>query len=255
MMDGAEACRVQASGMAAMTAAMLCQLSQGDHVVAARAAFGSCRWLVDSLLPRFGITSTTIDARDNAQWEAAIQPNTKVFFFETPANPTMKLCDIEALATLAHDCRRTELFQGELFAALQIIARGEAPTTEGKLRHAGADRVVLPTHIGAERIAEMILYDAGSSLIRDSAAMQDSERLLQSMGLEFEMLTVPVGGALTGALVAEAQVATFREVFLAAAFVMLVAAALTLLAATLPVLALVAAGLDCLQGTPAPSPA
>lgn len=88
---------------------------------------------------------------------------------------------------------------------VQIIARGEAPTTEGKLRHAGADRVVLPTHIGAERIAEMILYDAGSSLIRDSAAMHDSERLLQSMGLEFEMLTVPVGGALTGALVAEAE--------------------------------------------------
>ena len=101
LMDGAEACRVQASGMAAMTAAMLCQLSQGDHVVAARAAFGSCRWLVDSLLPRFGITSTTIDARDNAQWEAAIQPNTKVFFFETPANPTMDIVDLQFVCDLA----------------------------------------------------------------------------------------------------------------------------------------------------------
>ena len=101
LMDGAEACRVQATGMAAMTTALLCQLSQGDHVVAARAAFGSCRWLVDQLFPRFGIESTTIDARDNAQWEAAIRPNTKVFFFETPANPTMDIVDLQFVCDLA----------------------------------------------------------------------------------------------------------------------------------------------------------
>ena len=101
MLDGAEACRVQASGMAAMTAALLCQLSMGDHVVAGRAAFGSCRWLVDQLLPRFGIETTTIDARDNAAWEAAIQPNTKVFFFETPANPTMDVVDLAFVCGLA----------------------------------------------------------------------------------------------------------------------------------------------------------
>ena len=101
LMEGAEACRVQASGMAAMTAAMLCQLSQGDHVVAARAAFGSCRWLTDSLLPRFGVTTTTIDARDNTAWERAIQPNTKVFFFETPANPTMDIVDLRYVCGLA----------------------------------------------------------------------------------------------------------------------------------------------------------
>ncbi|WP_221792171.1 trans-sulfuration enzyme family protein [Aquisediminimonas sediminicola] len=101
LMEGAEACRAQATGMAAMTTALLCQLSAGDHVVAARAAFGSCRWLTDSLLPRFGITSTTIDSRDNDAWKAAIQPNTKVFFFETPANPTMDIVDIEYVCTLA----------------------------------------------------------------------------------------------------------------------------------------------------------
>jgi len=101
LMDGAEACRVQSSGMAAMTAALLCQLQAGDHVVAGRAAFGSCRWLVDQLLPRFGITSTTIDARDNDQWLAAIQPNTKVFFFETPANPTMDIVDMKYVCDLA----------------------------------------------------------------------------------------------------------------------------------------------------------
>ena len=101
LLDGAEACRVQASGMAAMTAALLCQLSHGDHVVAGRAAFGSCRWLVDQLFPRFGIEATTIDARDNAQWEAAIRPNTKVFFFETPANPTMDIVDLKYVCDLA----------------------------------------------------------------------------------------------------------------------------------------------------------
>jgi len=101
LMDGAEACRVQASGMAAMTAALLCQLQAGDHVVAGRAAFGSCRWLVDQLLPRFGIETTTIDARDNLQWEAAIRPNTKVFFFETPANPTMDIVDLKFVCDFA----------------------------------------------------------------------------------------------------------------------------------------------------------
>ena len=101
LLEGAEACRTQATGMAAMTAALLCQLSAGDHIVAAKAAFGSCRWLVDSLCPRFGIETTVIDARDNHAWEAAIRPNTKVFFFETPANPTMDIVDLAFVCGLA----------------------------------------------------------------------------------------------------------------------------------------------------------
>jgi O-succinylhomoserine sulfhydrylase len=100
-MEGAEACRVQASGMAAMTTAFLCQLQTGDHVVAGRAAFGSCRWLTDTLLPRFGIEATVIDARDNQAWEAAVRPNTKMFFFETPANPTLDVVDLEFVCGLA----------------------------------------------------------------------------------------------------------------------------------------------------------
>ncbi|MXP41084.1 aminotransferase class I/II-fold pyridoxal phosphate-dependent enzyme [Altererythrobacter soli] len=100
-LEGAEACRVQATGMAAMTTALLCQLSAGDHVVAGRAAFGSCRWLVDNLLPKFGIETTVIDACDNAAWEAAVRPNTKVFFFETPANPTMDVVDLAFVCGLA----------------------------------------------------------------------------------------------------------------------------------------------------------
>ena len=101
LMEGAEACRAQASGMAAMTAALLCQISAGDHVVGARAAFGSCRWLLDHLLPRFAIETTIVDSADNEAWEAAIRPNTKVFFFETPANPTLDVVDLAHVCGLA----------------------------------------------------------------------------------------------------------------------------------------------------------
>ncbi len=101
VMEGAEACRTQASGMAAMTAALLCQLSQGDHIVAARAAFGSCRWLVDSLLPRFGVETTVIDSTDDDAWERAVKPNTRVFFFETPANPTLDIVDLKHVCDVA----------------------------------------------------------------------------------------------------------------------------------------------------------
>ena len=103
MMEGAEACRVQASGMAAMTASMLCQLSAGDHMVIARAAFGPTRWVTDNLLPRFGIAVTPVDGRDLDAWKAAIRPETKVFFFETPANPTMDIVDIAAVCALARE--------------------------------------------------------------------------------------------------------------------------------------------------------
>jgi O-succinylhomoserine sulfhydrylase len=103
LMEGAEAARCQATGMAAMTTALLCQLETGDHVVAARAAFGSCRWLTDHLLSKWGITTTTIDSRDNDAWKAAIQPNTKVFFFETPANPTMDIVDMAYVCGLARE--------------------------------------------------------------------------------------------------------------------------------------------------------
>ena len=101
LMEGAEACRAQASGMAAMTAALLCQLSAGDHVVGARAAFGSCRWLLDHLCPRFGIEVSVIDSTDDKAWEEAIRPNTKVFFFETPANPTLDVVDLSYVCGLA----------------------------------------------------------------------------------------------------------------------------------------------------------
>ena len=101
LLEGAGAARCMATGMAAMTAALLCQLQQGDHLVGGRAAFGSCRWLTDTLLPKFGISTTIVDARDPQQFPDAIRPETKVFFFETPANPTMDVVDLEAVCALA----------------------------------------------------------------------------------------------------------------------------------------------------------
>ena len=101
LLEGAEAARATATGMAAVTASLLCFLKAGDHLVAARALFGSCRYVVEDLCPRFGIASTLIDGRDTAAWARAVRPNTKAFFFETPANPTLDLVDIAAVCEIA----------------------------------------------------------------------------------------------------------------------------------------------------------
>jgi O-succinylhomoserine sulfhydrylase len=103
LIEGAEAARATASGMAAMTGMLLSTLSAGDHLVAGRALFGSCRVLVDTILPKFGIETTTVDARDTDAWARARRPNTKAFFLETPTNPGLDLCDISAIADIAHD--------------------------------------------------------------------------------------------------------------------------------------------------------
>ena len=103
LLEGAEACRAMASGMAAMTAVLLCQLQTGDHMVGGRAAFGSCRWLTDTLLPKFGIGTTVVDARDPQAFLDALRPETKVFFFETPANPTMDVVDLRAVCDIARE--------------------------------------------------------------------------------------------------------------------------------------------------------
>ena len=91
LLEGAEAARTTATGMAAVTASLLCHLSAGDHVVAAKALFGACRFIIEEMLARFGITSTLVDGRDLNQWRDAMRPNTKVLFLETPANPTLEL--------------------------------------------------------------------------------------------------------------------------------------------------------------------
>src|SRR5690606_4343219 len=101
-LEGAEDARAMASGMAAVAAALLCSLKAGDHVVAARALFGSCRWIIETLMPRYGIESTLVDGRSIDAWEGAVRKNTKLFFLESPTNPTLEVCDIAAIAELAN---------------------------------------------------------------------------------------------------------------------------------------------------------
>jgi O-succinylhomoserine sulfhydrylase len=101
-LEGAEAARGTASGMAAVNASLFSFLKAGDHVVSARALFGSCRYIVEDLLPRFGVETTLIDGRDLSAWEAAMRPNTRAVFFETPTNPLLELVDIEAVSKIAH---------------------------------------------------------------------------------------------------------------------------------------------------------
>jgi O-succinylhomoserine sulfhydrylase len=101
-LEGAEAARATATGMAAVTTAILAPLKAGDHVVAAKQLFGSCRYVVEDLLPRYGIESTLVDGLDLDQWQKAMRPNTKSCFLESPTNPTLDVMDIPAIAEIAH---------------------------------------------------------------------------------------------------------------------------------------------------------
>jgi O-succinylhomoserine sulfhydrylase len=101
-LEGAEAARATATGMAAVTTAILAPLRAGDHVVAAKAMFGSCRYVVEDLLPRYGITSTLVDGLNLDQWKEAMRPNTRTCFLESPTNPTLDVLDIGAIAEIAH---------------------------------------------------------------------------------------------------------------------------------------------------------
>lgn len=101
LLEGASAGMATATGMAAVSAALLSYLSMGDHIVAAKALFGSCRWVVETLCPRFGISFTLVDGEDLNQWQEAVQPNTRAFFLETPSNPALTLVDLEGVATIA----------------------------------------------------------------------------------------------------------------------------------------------------------
>lgn len=101
-LEGAEAARSAATGMAAVTTAILAPLKAGDHVVASRALFGSCLYVIQDLLPRYGIETTLVDGADLDQWQRAVKPNTKTFFLESPTNPTLDVLDIPAIAEIAH---------------------------------------------------------------------------------------------------------------------------------------------------------
>jgi O-succinylhomoserine sulfhydrylase len=102
LLEGAEAARATATGMAAVTASLLSQVRAGDHVVAARAMFGACVYIVAELLPRFGVASTLVDGADLDAWRKAMRRETKVVFLESPTNPCLEVYDIAAIAEIAH---------------------------------------------------------------------------------------------------------------------------------------------------------
>jgi O-succinylhomoserine sulfhydrylase len=102
LLEGAEACRTTATGMAAVNATMLSHLKAGDRVVASRALFGSCHWIVSTLLPKFGIATEFVDGADLAQWRAALSRPANLVLLETPSNPMLELVDLPAVAKLAH---------------------------------------------------------------------------------------------------------------------------------------------------------
>jgi O-succinylhomoserine sulfhydrylase len=126
--EGAEAARATASGMAAVTLSLLGQVKAGDHVVAAKAMFGSCRYVVEDFLPRFGVASTLVDGCNLAAWREAVRPNTKTFFLETPTNPALEVIDIAAVAKIAHDAGATlvvdNVFATPLFQSPLTLGQG-----------------------------------------------------------------------------------------------------------------------------------
>jgi O-succinylhomoserine sulfhydrylase len=107
LIEGAEACRTTATGMAAVNAALLAHLKTGDRVVASRALFGSCHWIVSTLLPKFGIATEFVDCADLAQWRTALSRPAQLVLLETPSNPMLELVDLHAVAELAHEAGAT----------------------------------------------------------------------------------------------------------------------------------------------------
>ncbi|MEM1049110.1 MAG: O-succinylhomoserine sulfhydrylase [Pseudomonadota bacterium] len=145
-LEGAEAARATATGMAAVTASLLCQVSAGDHVVAAAALFGSCRYVVETLLPRFGVSSTLVDGTDLSAWQAAMRPETKALFLESPTNPTLDVLDIEAIAEIAHagDAKlvvdnvfATPLWQSPLSLGADVVVYSATKHIDGQGRCLG----------------------------------------------------------------------------------------------------------------------
>ncbi|WP_046119925.1 O-succinylhomoserine sulfhydrylase [Ensifer aridi] len=146
MLEGAEDARATASGMAAVSAAILCQVKAGDHIVAARALFGSCRWVVETLAPKYGVECTLVDGRDLANWEEAVRPNTKVFFLESPTNPTLEVIDIAGVARLADQIGAklvvdnvfaTPLFQKPLELGAHVVVYSATKHIDGQGRCLG----------------------------------------------------------------------------------------------------------------------
>jgi O-succinylhomoserine sulfhydrylase len=169
--ERAEAARSTATGMAAVTTALMGQVKAGDHVVAAKALFGSCRWVIEEWLGRFGVTSTLVDGTDLSQWKKAVRKNTKVFFMETPTNPTLEVYDVAAVAEIAHNAG-AKLVVDNVFATplyQSPLALGADCVVYSATKHIdGQGRVLGGVILGSEKFimdhVHQIIRQTGPSL-------------------------------------------------------------------------------------------
>ncbi len=171
LLEGAEAGLAVATGMAAVTASLLCDLKAGDHVVSSRALFGSCDYVIANILPRLGIASTLVDGRDIDAWKKAVRPETRAFFMESPSNPTLELIDIEAVAEIARkaDARlivdnvfSTPIFQKPLLLGAHTVVYSATKHIDGQGRCLGG--VVLSDEAWIEEKLFPYLKHTGPSL-------------------------------------------------------------------------------------------
>ena len=146
LLEGAEYCRALASGMAAVHVALTGLLKAGDHLVAGRALFGSCNWIISNLLPRFGVETTFVDATDLDAWKAAMRPNTAAVLLESPANPLLEITDIEEVAKIAHaagakvvvdNVFATPIFQKPLELGADVVVYSATKHIDGQGRVLG----------------------------------------------------------------------------------------------------------------------
>ncbi len=146
LLESAEAARATASGMAAVHLAMSGLVKAGDHAVGARACFGSCRWILNNWLPRFGVETTLVDGADNTAWKNALRPNTKLIFLETPANPLLEVSDIAAICAMAKEIGAkvvvdnvfaTPIFQKPLQLGADIVVYSATKHIDGQGRVLG----------------------------------------------------------------------------------------------------------------------
>jgi O-succinylhomoserine sulfhydrylase len=171
LLEGAEAARAFATGMSAVTNAVMSQVRAGDHIVAARALFGGCRYVVEDLMPRFGVPSTLVDGRDPENFARAMQPNTKVIFIETPTNPTLELVDIAAVAKIAkaHGAKlivdnvfATAMLQKPLELGADLVTYSATKHIDGQGRALGG--IVLGSKALIEGDVHTLLRQTGPSL-------------------------------------------------------------------------------------------
>jgi len=170
-LEGAEDAMATASGMAAVSGALTSMLRAGDHVVSARALFGSCLYVLEDVLTRFGVEVSFVDGTDLDQWRAAIRPDTRAVFFETVANPTLEVVDIAAVSQLAHGVGATVIVDNVFATPVwsEAIAQGADVVIYSATKHIdGQGRclggVVLGTRDFIRKTLEPYLKHTGGAL-------------------------------------------------------------------------------------------